>query len=127
MQIPAIEISDRTARVLGPWASVSRTLDNARFGLEVAQEKADDESAKERFAHCENEIETIQRAISDLHQAAQYQIWRSERGEYTSLEKFGMYCCLRGRHGEDSHSVNECYEAFKDDTRFCELVCNTFE
>lgn len=54
-----IEIPDRDIKILSEWASVSRTLNEAK-------------------RHCEDELDILEPVLNRLHQIIREQIWQNQ-------------------------------------------------
>lgn len=72
-----IDINDPYIDVIRKWASVSRTLNQAKKACRVAADHSDETDA-EKFIWCLNELRQIEPAIDALHQTAQSAIWEQD-------------------------------------------------
>lgn len=70
-----IEISEQYVKILSKWASVSRTLNEAKSLLSNFSELTKDIELSERIDICFSELETIEPALNNLHQMARMKLW----------------------------------------------------
>ena len=71
-----IDIPDMYVERLSKWASVSRTLNEAKDILESVECRVgDDDCTADRVQACHNELRDITPALNELHQVARNMIW----------------------------------------------------
>ncbi len=71
-----IEIPDMDVKILSQWASVSRTLNEAKRHCGYSAISNDDEHARYRADVCEDELNEIEPALNRLHQSVRNEIWQ---------------------------------------------------
>lgn len=67
-----IEIHNPYINTLAAWASVSRTLNSAKYACEAALDAGIDD---ERIRICLDELNKIEPALNHLHVTARQEIW----------------------------------------------------
>lgn len=74
-----IELSDDDVAFLSKWASVSRTLNSARVGLDRLLDFVDDSTTSaDRVNICLEELEQLEPWLNRLHQTVRNEIWKQQ-------------------------------------------------
>lgn len=68
-----IELTDSQVKVLGKWASVSRTLNSAKVACDVALGEGD--GLPDHIRTCRDELDIIEPVLDSVHRTIRDQIW----------------------------------------------------